>query len=225
MWSALACALLSLGCGVAWFFSMFPHARESFAVMVTLTLLLNWRFRKAREADIPDEIRLTVQPVIKGLLQDLDPARKIKVDLKLRRPIEEKLDQHVERVCSLQMPLADGSTAIVHITNRYRKKVRTYRNKNGKHKSKTKWKKKSTLTGILLPAPGMTWRENRIERELQRRRETFQMIRRPGAGRAVRLSRRYNFFSLGEHPKDTVPAQDVMDLFLRIALGRTSASG
>lgn len=224
MWSALISALLALACGVAWFFAWFPHAREAFAGLVAMTFLLNWLFRKAREADIPDEIRLTIQPVIRQLLQDIDASRKIKFDLQLKRPVEEKLDKHVERVCSLQLPLADGSTAIFHITNRYRSKVRRYRNKNGKYKSKTKWKKKSTLTGILVPAPGVTWRENRIERELQRRRETLQMIRRAG-GRAARMSRRYKFLSLGELPKDVVPAEDVVDLFLRLALGRAAASG
>ena len=226
MWSGFATIPLTIGAFIGWIASLYPHALEVFGVMVAAVVIANWRFRKARESDIPDEIRLTIQPVIRSLVPDVDPAKKIRVDLQLNSRIEEKLDKHVECVCFVRMQLADASIASFRIVNSYRKSVRGKRNKNGKYKRKVKWKKKSVLTASLLPAPGAAWAAKRIQSQLQPKRgEKFRMTRSARGSRVGRLTRRYRFSKVGEIPRDTIPPRDVIDLFLRLALGRTPASG
>lgn len=208
MWTGCATIPLTIAAFTGWIGSLYPHALEVFAVMVLAVIIANWRFRKAFESDLPDEIRLTVKPVMQQLLHDIDPAKKVRVVLQLNSRIEEKLDQHVECVCLVRMQLADGSVASFRIVNSYRKSVRGKHNRNNKYKRKVKWKKKSVLTVRLQAAPGAAWAAGRSEGK-----------------RVGRLSRRYKFRSIGTYPKETIPSRDVIDLFLRLALGRTAASG
>lgn len=207
-----------------------------FAIFAGTVVLGAKKSNAAIAMDLPDEIRVLIRPVVRQLSQDLDPKQKIKVDIGLQRLIENKpkskqnlppragatkLEQSLyeEPVCSIRMPLADGSEAVLRIANEYCKTVKQYRGRSGKYKAKTKWKKYSTVTGILVPAPGMNWRSQRIERFLDRSRERFEFVEKEGS-RNARLDRYYKFASIGNPPANTAPLDEVMQVFLRLALMR-----
>jgi hypothetical protein len=210
-----------------------------FAAFVGAVVLGAKKSKAAQAMDLPDEIRVLVRPVVRQLSQDLDPKQKLKVDIDLQRIIENKpkskqnlppragatkLEQSLyeEPVCAIRMPLADGSEAVLRIGNEYCRTVRNYRGRSGKSKSKTKWKKYSTVTGILVPSPGMRWRPERIERFLDRKREKFEFVEKEGS-RNARLDRYYKFASIGNPPANTAPLDEVMQVFLRLALMRGGA--
>lgn len=192
--------------------------------------------RTAQAMDLPDEIRMLVRPVVRQLSQDLDPKQKLKVEIDLQSIVENKpkstqnlpprrgatkLEESLyeEPVCAIRMPLADGSEAVLRIANEYSRKVKHYRGRSGKSKTKTKWKKASTVTGILVPTPAMNWRPERIDQFLDRQREKFEFVEKEGL-RNARLDRYYKFASIGNPPSNTAPLDEVMHMFLRLALMR-----
>ena len=210
------------------------------AAFVGTVVLGAKKSKTAQTMDLPDEIRTLIRPVVRQLSQDLDPKQKMKVEIDLQRIIENKpkskqnlppragatkLEQSLyeEPVCSIRMPLADGGEAVLRIGNEYSRTVKNYRGRSGKSKSKTKWKKYSTVTGILAPAPGMNWRPERIERFLDRKREKFEFVEKEGS-RNARLDRYYKFSSIGDPPSNTAPLEEVMQVFLRLALMRPPAA-
>lgn len=194
------------------------------------------RLIKEEAKDQPNEIRNLIRPVLRQFRQDLDPHQKLKVEIDLQRIIDSKPKStrklppglrsgtieeslYEEPVCSIRMPLADGSAALLRIENSYRRRVRSYSNSRGKSKSKTKWKKYSTVTGILIPAPGMEWHPNRVQGLIHQQQERLEFVEKDGL-RSARLDRYYKFVSQSDPSNDTAPVKDAIRIFLRLALMR-----
>lgn len=203
--------------------------------------VMGWKMKKAaRAVDLPNEIRITVRPLIRQLRQDFHPDQKIKVSMNLAG-IDEKVFKsernlspgpnntikqwtYEEPLCTIRLPLTDGSLVTLRMDNQYVKVQRTYRTSRGKSKSKTKWKKLSTVTAILLPQAPLSWEPARIEKFIDRANETVSFVEKDGV-MAARLDRYYKFKAANSAPEDAAPAADVMKMLVRLSAMRPQAAG
>jgi len=205
-------------------------------------LFLGIRLKKAARAiDLPNEIRTSLKPFFKQLAHDLHPEEKVKVSMNLagidedkckdKRPIPSQRrgtvtqSTYEEDLCSIRLPLADGSLAILRMENTYLKLERRYSNSRGKSKSKTKWKKLSTVSTILVPPSPMVWQVARSQSVVDRNHERLTFSEKDGV-MAARMDRYYKFKAADDPPGDAVPAADIIRMFVKlVALKPQSAGG
>lgn len=206
-----------------------------------VTLIAGIRMKKAARAiDLPNELRISLRPVIRQLSQDLHPDEKIKVSLNLAGINESKADseknlppgrnrslkqsQYGENLCSLRLPLVDGSEAVLHLTNTYLRLNRSYTTSRGKYKSKIKWKKLTSVTAILIPPARISWESARMQQFIDRANERLTFVEKNGV-MVARLDRYYKFKAASEIPGDAAPAADILKMFVRLTAMRPGAAG
>jgi hypothetical protein len=208
-----------------------PLGVAVFVVPFVLIFVFKKKLNALRAADLPDELRKSLRPVLKQLGQDLHPEEKIKGKInlagiddkrcKLKKDLPPgrnrslKLSVYEEELCDLRLPLADGSTAVLRLDNSIRKLERSYKTTRGKIKSKTKWKKASTVTAMLVPPERVNWEPGRMQAFLDKTNEKLSFVEKNGV-MVARLDRYYKFKSAGEAPAETVPSGDIVKLFVRL---------
>ncbi len=203
-------------------------------VLSAAAIFGSWRMRKqALAADLADELRTTILPVLLHLLNDLDPKVKIRVNLDLCTLNEEKMDessqassggrrgtttvnQFSEPLGSLRLPLANGNTMILQLRNHYKQAVRSYRSSSGKSKRKEKWKKTSKVTGIFIPNKPVAWGDRSMKSFVDPKQESLR-FKDVGGVTTARIDRRFRFQKAGQQPSDVVPSADVMSILVRLA--------
>jgi hypothetical protein len=194
----------------------------------------------ARAIDLPNELRLTLRPVLRQLKQDLHPDEKIKVNLNLAgldesKPATEreypsprggkiKEKTFVDDLGELRLPLIDGSTAVIRLENSYIEAARSYRTARGKYKTKTKWKKLATATTILIPPARINWQSGKAAQMVDPNSERVTFSEKDGV-MVARLDRYYKFKKAGDAPEDTVPGSHVIDMLVRLSAMRPQAAG
>jgi hypothetical protein len=183
-----------------------------------------------RSVDIPDEVRLTLLPVLQSLRQDLHPGRKIRVQLALRVFDEDQhktkrslppgrnksLTEHTydEPVGMVRLPLANGAFVVIRMSNHYIRITRSYSNARGKSKTKNKWKKQTWVTCIMIPeSPSIEWNSQRVRKFVDPKHEHFAVSQRRGVT-AASISRKYVFKKAEDHPEDTFPPEQVMKMLV-----------
>ncbi len=231
-------ALLSvfLSFGVLTFLQQSP-----LIALVVLCLVGVVRGRRAYKdtqfADMTNEFRETIGPMLRKVLADLDAKEKIRVKLNLGTINVERPDSNFlppgqrtkrptdgfvfrENVGSLLLPLANGNRILLRLRNRYIRIVCVYRSSSGKTKRKEKWKKVSTVTAILMPklqtAP---WVEGAMSIDPAKgasAQERLSFKDRDGITTA-RLDRRFEYKKRGEQPTETVPAAEVVAMLVRLS--------
>jgi len=196
--------------------------------------------KSARAIDLPNELRITLRPILRQLKQDLHPDEKIKVNLNLAgldesKPATEreypsprggkiKEKTFVDDLGELRLPLTDGSTAVIRLENGYVEAARSYRTSRGKYKTKTKWKKLATATAILIPPARINWESGRAAQMVDRNCERITFAEKNGV-MVARLDRYYKFKKAGDAPEDTVPGSDVIKMLVRLSAMRPRAAG
>mgnify|MGYP003350753105 CR=1 FL=1 len=124
---------------------LFPVGLVLFAVPFVSIFVFKRKLNAMQAADLPDELRKSLRPVLKQLGQDLHPEEKIKGTInlagidpkrcKLKKSLapgkNRSLDLSVyeEELCDLRLPLADGSMAGLHV-HRLRLDINRLRNIN-----------------------------------------------------------------------------------------------
>lgn len=220
-------------------FVLFPYGIALFLIPFVLIFIFKKQLNGLEAADIPDELRKSVRPVLKQLGQDLHPEEKIKGTIqltgidesrcKLKKDLPPghnrslKLSVYETEVCDLRLPLADGSTAVLRLNNTFHKLERSYRTTRGKYKSKTKWKKAVTATAMLIPPVRWNWEPARMQKYVDKVNEKLSFAEKNGV-MAARLDRYYKFKGIGNARVATVPAEDIMKLFVRLS-GMRPAGG
>ena len=218
---------------------LFPYGIPLFLIPFVLIFVFKKKLNGFQAADVPDELRKSLRPVLKQLGQDLHPEEKIrgtiqlagidesrcklKKDLPPGRNRSLKLSVFEEDLCDLRLPLADGSTAVLRLSNTFHKLERSYTSTRGKYKSKTKWKKLSTATAMLVPAARVNWEPARMQKFVDTVNERLSFSEKDGV-MAARLDRYYKFKAAGDAPADIVPAADIVKLFVRLS-GMRPAGG
>jgi len=196
--------------------------------------------KAARAMDLPNELRVSLRPVLRQLSQDLHPEEKIRVSVNLAGIDEKKstatkdlppgrnksLKQmtYEEDLCSLRMPLADGSEAVLRMENTFLKLERRYTSSRGKSRLKTKWKKLSTVTAILIPPTRINWEPARGGPAARSNFEKLSFVEKDGV-MAARLDRYYKFKAMDEAPGNAVPGAEIMSMFVRLSAMRPQAAG
>lgn len=196
--------------------------------------------KAARAIDLPNELRVTLRPVLRQLKQDLHPDEKIKVNLNLAGLDESKPATEREYpsprggkirektfpddLGEVRLPLVDGSTAVIRLENTYVELARSYSTRTGKHKSKTKWKKLATATTILVPPARINWESGKAAQMVDRNNERITFAEKNGV-MVARLDRYYKFKKAGDAPEDTVPGSDVIKMLVRLSAMRPQAAG
>ena len=220
-------------------FVLFPYGIALFLIPFVLIFIFKKKLNGFEAADIADELRKSVRPVLKQLGQDLHQEEKIKGTIqltgidesrcKLKKDLPPghnrslKLSVYETEVCDLRLPLADGSTAVLRLNNTFHKLERSYRTSRGKYKSKTKWKKAVTATAMLIPPVRWNWEPARMQKYVDKVNEKLSFAEKNGV-MAARLDRYYKFKGIGNAPVATVPAEDIMKLFVRLS-GMRPAGG
>jgi len=200
-----------------------------------------WGHRKGKEwrsVDVPDEVRLSLLPVLQSLRQDLHPGRKIRVNLKLsvfdvdQHKTERKLPpgknrsltEHTydEPVGMVRIPLANGAFAVIRMANHYVKLTRSYTNPRGKSKTKLKWKKRSTVSCVLIPeSPSVQWNDKRAKKHVDPQHERLKLSKKRGVT-VGSLRRCYVFKAADDHPEDTFPPEQIMKMLVCLNTIRTA---
>jgi hypothetical protein len=202
-----------------------------FVVPFVTVFVLRKKLKALQAADLPDELRKSIRPVLKQLGQDLHPEEKIKgrinlagIDekrFKLQKDLPPgkyrslKLSVFEVDLCDLRMPLADGSTAVLRMDNTIHKLERCFKTSRGKIKWKTKWKKVSTATAMLIPPERVNWEPGRMQAFLDKTNEKLSFVEKNGV-MVARLDRYYKFKASGNEPEATVPSADIVKLFVRL---------
>ena len=131
---------------------------------------------------------------------------------------------YMEDLCSIRLPLTDGSHAVLRIENTYLKIERRYTGRRGKSKSKTKWKKLSAVTAILIPPERIDWDTARVGDIVNPANARIAFVEKDGV-QAARMDRYYKFKSADGPPGNAVPAVDILRMFVRLSAMRPQGAG
>jgi len=203
--------------------------------------VMSLRAEKALKAvDVPDEYRTIIRPLLRQLSQDIDPNEKVRVECDLAGTTESKakgtkdigkrsyqsakLTVYEDPLCHLRLPLLDGTEAVFSIDNTTHKVVGTKRNSRGKTKTKTKWKKVTTLTASLIPPQRLNWEVGKSQQLVDTRTEKITFAEKNGV-MVAKLQKYYSFKCMGDEPTNTAPSSDATGLFVRLYALRPAAGG
>lgn len=204
-------------------------------------LVMAFRAKKALKAfDIPDEFRVNVRPLLRQLSQDIDPNEKIRIECDLAGVSDTKIKSsksigkvsyqtatltvYEDPLCHLRLTLLDGTEAVFSIDNTVHKVVGTKRNARGKTKTKTKWKKVTTLTAALAPPRRINWEAGKSLQMVDRKSEKLTFTEKNGV-MAAKLQKHYSFKSMGDEPTGLAPSPDAAGLFVRLYAMRPVEGG
>jgi hypothetical protein len=222
-----------IGAFASLFISIFLVALETteygfYLIPVFLVLLAVGlvRYFQAKKHDLPDELRKVVRPLVRQLGQDFAPGEKLRLRVDLAGLTDGKKHQgefrqkifgdsttaYGDALLELEMPLADGTTAVLEVENSYLQSVRSRRNSRGKTKTKTKWKKLSAVTATMIPAGPVRWGGLQLDKDWER----LKIAEKKGVEEA-RLTRYWQWKSVGDEPKETAEGSEVVGLFVRLA--------
>lgn len=186
-------------------------------------------YRMKKRDDMLDDFRVLIRPVLRDVLADLDPEKKVKARLDLTGMADskqvskkelppgrfQKLTETVQKDpwCELRLPLADGSVMTLEVTNEYHKIERRYKGRSGKIKWKSKWRKEAEVSATLLPPPGMKWNESA---EVAAAGEKLKRFEKDGVtGKS--LLHYWSFKGTNEEIAGTAPpAREVVGMMLRL---------
>ena len=191
-------------------------------------------FRKRnglKKMDLIDDFRICLRPALRDLASDLDPEKKIKVEMNLSGPSPDKQTSQLELPpgrfqkltatvfqdpwCEIRLSLIDGSTAIIKFENCYRKLQRRYRSRSGKTKWKTKWKKECSASATLLPGSPAVWQEKQLEARISPQWEKLKFFDKEGV-RGATLEHFWLFKGASDPPSNAPQAREVVGLLLRL---------
>lgn len=184
--------------------------------------------RMKKRQDLLDDFRVLIRPILRDLLSDFDPEKKLRVRFDLtgaadskqvsKRELPSRFQKLTETVqndpwCELRMPLADGSTLTLEVVNEYHKFERRYRGRSGKTKWKSKWRKDAYVSASLLPPPGGTWK---AEVPVPRPEEKLKAFEKEGMT-GKRLERCWSFKGVSADVVDVSPPyKEVVGMMLRL---------
>jgi hypothetical protein len=188
-----------------------------------------WQLQKAKRHDVPDELRKVVRPVLRRLADDLAAGEKVKVEadltglgegkkgrgLYLRKVNAANKTSYEDRLLRMEMPLADGATAVLELSNFFLMEERQKTTTRGKTKWKKKWRKMARATAMLLPAGPVEWVAGPVDAGW----EKLRLVEKDGV-RGVRLTRYWEWKGDMGPPEQTPPAKEVVGLFARLAMMR-----
>jgi hypothetical protein len=226
----IALAIVSLiagifGAGMFWPLLLFPLVPAGLAIRYGLQM------RGLKKADMIDDFRLCLEPVLRQLAQDLDPGEKIKIEMDLSGTTPEKQKSKVNLApgrfqkltqtvfedpwCEARMQLVDGSTVVLSFANSFTKLERRYQTSRGKIKWKTKWKKDCNVSATLTPGSPCAWNEEKIEARLDKTWEKWKYVDK-GDVRSARLERAWSYKTPSK-PSPAVPqAKIIVGMLLRL---------
>lgn len=201
-----------------------------FLVLLAVGLV---RYFKSKKQDLPDELRKVVRPLVRQLGQDFAQGEKLRLRVDLAGLTDAKQHQGAFRqklfgdsttaygdaLLELEMPLADGTTAVLEVENSYLKFVRKRRNARGKTKIKTKWKKLSAVTATMIPAGPVAWGAGNVDPVWER----LKFADKNGV-RQAKLTRYWQWKGMGDEPRETAGAGDVLGLFVRLRAMKTGGA-
>lgn len=196
--------------------------------VLTAKYLIQARMVRKRE-DMLDDFRVLIRPVLRDILTDLDPEKKVKARFDLtglsdRKRVSkkelppgpfQKLTETVQKDpwCELRLPLADGSVILLEVTNEYHELARRYKGRSGKIKWKSKWRKDAEVSATLLPPPGTGWNESAKIAGPDEKLKTFDKDGVTGKS----LLRYWSFKGTNDEITGTSPpAREVVGMMLRL---------
>ena len=199
--------------------------------MAVLAVLFGMRWRRLKKQDMINDFRMCLRPVLRDISNDLDPNKKIKVEMDLTGPEDRKktskLDLppgrfqkltetiYTDPWCEVKLPLADGTTVILAFENYYCKLERRYRTSRGKIKWKTKWRKDVVATATLIPTAQGAWNDPKLQNKLEKSREKLKYVDKEGVT-CARLERTWSFKGGSDCPSLAPPGPHVVGLMLRL---------
>jgi hypothetical protein len=205
-------------------------------LLLSVLAILAWKKHSTLKAlDLLNDFRICLQPLLTELSYDIAASRKITAELDLSGPIAAKITTRqdvpsrfiklTETVfedpwAQLEIPLVDGSTAILRFSNRYRQFTRQYRSRSGKTKTKNKWRKECLATAVLEPALAGAFLEDHLQRRLDPQWEKWRITVREGRPQA-RLDRYWVFKAEPRRddrpPIFAPPAREVVGMLFRLS--------
>lgn len=207
--------------------------------LIAGAVVFGLRWSKLKKADLINDFRLCLQPGLRDIASDLDPAKKIRVRMDLAGPVTTKQKSKLEIPpgrylkltetiyedpwCEVRLPLVDGTTALLEFEVKWIKRERKYRSSRGKTKYKTKWRKQCTAMATLLPPAPVTWNEAALRAKLDPKRERMKLLQEAG-WTGARLERYWVFKGADDPPPDAPPAREVVGLLLRLCSAMGGAS-
>lgn len=221
--SIIICAFITAFTGL-WMVFVIPAVTGAVAAK---NLIQAYRMKK--RDDMLDDFRVLIRPVLRDVLADLDPEKKVKARLDLTGMADskqvskkelppgrfQKLTETVQKDpwCELRLPLADGSVMTLEVTNEYHKIERRYKGRSGKIKWKSKWRKEAEVAATLLPPPGMQWNESAQVAGADEKLKKFEKDGVTGKS----LLRYWSFKGTNEEVAGTAPpAREVVGMMLRL---------
>ena len=136
-------------------------------LLLAVTVALGYFWSWTRGIDVSNNFRQFVVPVLSVFREDIDPTKPVKVDLDLSAPTNKsKLQSESQPYASgvyhkvidsmyrdpwmsAEAVLTDGTKLSWSVTDAIRERTKTKRNARGKHKTKTKYSKKTNLEVTL----------------------------------------------------------------------------
>lgn len=155
-WQATGCSSLFWGPLAVWYFydaQFWLYTAAVVAAAVALVTFAKKRWTAYQRFDVPNEVFHTVRPLLKKLRQDIDPASKLRFNVKLasapavakkvsRKGFRSaKLSQVESCLLRIRIPLIDGAVAVLRIRSRLRCLEGWKQNNPGKMKKKRRWKR------------------------------------------------------------------------------------
>lgn len=199
--------------------------------LAVLALVFGVRWRRLKKQDMINDFRICLRPVLRDISNDIDPNKKIKVEMDLTGPEDRKQTSKLELPpgryqkltetvysdpwCEVKLPLADGTTMILAFENYYRKLERRYRTSRGKTKWKTKWRKDCVASATLIPAIAGAWNDPKLRNKLEKSREKLKYVDKEGVT-CARLERSWSFKGGSDCPDMAPPGPHVVGLMLRL---------
>ena len=203
-WRATGCSSLFWGPLVVWYFYGTGQWRYGLVLAAATALMMFAKYRMTayRRYDVPNEVFQPGRPMLKRLRQDIDPAAKLWLNLRLANApaIPKKTSRKGFRsakisvtdtcVLRIRIPFSDGSIARLRIRGRLRCLEGWKQSHARKMKKKRRWKRVCKVSIKFKPA----------------RASTYQST-----------SSRYQYRSDSGPPPDAPPASAALEMLIRLA--------
>lgn len=200
-------------------------------VLLVLAIWQTVLYRKLKKQDLINDFRTCLRPVLRDLANDLDPEQKLRVQMDLSGPVDRKKTnerpappgnyvkgkEHTfeDPWCEVRLPLVNGATAVLQFDTTWIRLNVTKRNRRGKTKFKTKWRKECVARATLMPPESVRWDEASLQARMDPRLEKVKLVEKDGV-MCARMERFWRFKGSGDAPGDAPPGREVVGLLLRL---------